>query len=119
MAGPRAAAHSRIADVVNHFVVVTADHPGWIQLLQFRQIALLESLQREFPALDIRGIQFRLSGSENPIGSTQAATEQKADAKPEKPENPSEGAVRFNPETVKDEALRNALLGLRDAIEGR
>jgi hypothetical protein len=56
---PVAAAHSRIAELERHLVLVEADHPGWIQILQTKQQEILEDLQRRFPALEIRGIALR------------------------------------------------------------
>jgi hypothetical protein len=57
-----AAAHSRVAEHELGIVLVEADHPGWIQLLQTRQSHLLETLRRRYGKdLEIRGIGFRLS----------------------------------------------------------
>jgi hypothetical protein len=44
-------------------LLIEADHPGWIQILQTRQNELLTVAKRRFPDLDIRGIAFRLSRS--------------------------------------------------------
>jgi hypothetical protein len=60
--GPRLAAHSRVADVDKGLLVVEAEHPGWIQLLQLRQSSILEEVARRFPELGLRGIVFRLAG---------------------------------------------------------
>ncbi|MBN1241848.1 MAG: DUF721 domain-containing protein [Spirochaetales bacterium] len=59
LAGERVAAHSRIADVDKGIVVVEADHPGWIQTLQFSQARILAELKRRYPNLGLRGISFR------------------------------------------------------------
>jgi hypothetical protein len=57
-----AAAHSRVADNDRGTVLIEADHPGWVQLLQTRQARLLEILQnRHGKELEIRDISFRLS----------------------------------------------------------
>jgi len=58
--GPRLAAHSRVADVDKGLLIVEADHPGWIQLLQMRQSSILEDVSRQYPELGLRGILFRL-----------------------------------------------------------
>jgi hypothetical protein len=42
-------------------LLVEADHPGWVQILQTKQRALLASARRRFPELNIRSIAFRLS----------------------------------------------------------
>ncbi|MDA8425755.1 MAG: DUF721 domain-containing protein [Treponema sp.] len=64
IAGDRLAAHSRIVEIERNFLIVEAEHPGWIQLLQLRQSELLASVQRRFPELSLRGIVFRLSHEE-------------------------------------------------------
>jgi len=58
---PAAAVHSRIRELERGVLFVEADHPGWIQILQTKQTALLLAVQRRYPDLDIRAIAFRLS----------------------------------------------------------
>ena len=58
---PPAAVHSRIRELERGVLLVEADHPGWIQILQTKQTALLSAVQRRYPDLDIRAISFRLS----------------------------------------------------------
>lgn len=58
---PAAAAHSRIVELERAVLLVEADHPGWIQILQTKQSYLLNAVIRRFPDLEIRGISFRLS----------------------------------------------------------
>jgi hypothetical protein len=59
-AGDRLSAHSRIVDICNNLLIVEADHPGWIQLLQLRQAEILRLISQRFPQLELRGISFRL-----------------------------------------------------------
>ena len=58
---PAAAVHSRIRELERGVLLVEADHPGWIQILQTKQAKLLLAVQRRYPDLDIRAIAFRLS----------------------------------------------------------
>ena len=58
---PAAAVHSRIRELEQGLLLVEADHPGWIQILQTKQVELLSAVQRRHPDLGIRGITFRLS----------------------------------------------------------
>jgi len=58
---PAAAVHSRIKELEHGVLIVEADHPGWIQILQTKQAELLQAIQYKCPKLDIRGIAFRLS----------------------------------------------------------
>lgn len=60
IAGERLAAHSRVVEIEKGFLIVEAEHPGWIQLLQLRQTELLDSVRNRFPELALRGIVFRL-----------------------------------------------------------
>ncbi len=129
LAGDRAAPHSRIADLENHVVTVEVDHPGWIQLLQFRQARLLAEIQERFPALEVRALQFRLArrggSGPGPVGASGDPVRADGDpgtgtGRPEDTGDPRPAApLRLDPESVGDEALRKALSGLRDAYEGR
>ena len=56
--------HSRIAELERSVLLVEADHPGWIQLLQTKQRELLNAVRRRFPDIHLTGISLRLSRSE-------------------------------------------------------
>ena len=58
---PAAAVHSRIYEMERGILLVEADHPGWIMVLQTKQADLLSAVQKKYPELDVRGIAFRLS----------------------------------------------------------
>jgi predicted nucleic acid-binding Zn ribbon protein len=58
---PQGSSHSRIAELERSVLLVEADHPGWIQILQTRQRELLDAARRRFPELALTGISFRLS----------------------------------------------------------
>lgn len=60
---PAAAAHARIAELNRNVILIEADHPGWIQILQTKQRWILDSFKRKFPSLNITGISFHLSRS--------------------------------------------------------
>ena len=53
--------HSRIRELEHKVLVIEAEHPGWVQLLQTKQSQLLRYVQGKFPELDIQGISFCLS----------------------------------------------------------
>lgn len=65
LVGEQLAAHSHIADIKNGILYIEAEHPGWIQLLQLRQSAILAGIATRFPEFGLRGIGFRL-GSPRP-----------------------------------------------------
>ena len=58
---PAAAVHSRIRELERGVLLVEADHPGWIQILQTKQVELLSAVQRRYPEQEIRAIAFMLS----------------------------------------------------------
>ena len=103
----------------NHTVTVEADHPGWIQLLQFRQGQLLAGIQTRFPALEVRALQFRLTRKGGDTAPARRETAPEADGTGEPGEPETAPPLRLDPDKVEDEALRDALSGLRDAFEGR
>ena len=66
-----AADHSRIREFEHKVLVVEAEHPGWVQLLQTKQRQLLNYVQLKFPELDIQGISFCLSREQiSPVSKT-------------------------------------------------
>lgn len=58
---PAAAVHSRIRELERGVLLIEADHPGWVQILQTKQAELLKAVQRLYPKLEISGIAFTLS----------------------------------------------------------
>lgn len=61
IAGDKIASHSRIKDLERSILLVEADHPGWVQILQTKQRDLLAAVRGRFPGLSIAGISFCLS----------------------------------------------------------
>jgi len=53
--------HCRISGLSAGALTVEADHPAWLQLLQWHEKELVERLGRAFPVLEIRAVQFRLT----------------------------------------------------------
>jgi hypothetical protein len=52
--------HSRVREFDRQRLVVETDHPGWIQILQYKQYQLLAAAQQKFPNLSIKRISFVL-----------------------------------------------------------
>jgi hypothetical protein len=111
IAGERLAAHSRVVDVKNGTVIIEADHPGWIQLLQADQGKILEKLIRLLPDFGIKAVTFRLRRSQGIAGTRELGSdlemerhgcqETQADSETDPADVPSsEGidAVKANPE---------------------
>jgi predicted nucleic acid-binding Zn ribbon protein len=62
--GESMAAHARLVDVRNGFLIVEVDHPGWLQMFRLRQDALLEAARGAVPAVGLEGIRVRVGGRE-------------------------------------------------------
>lgn len=57
LAGINLAAHTRPRDIRNRVLIIEADHPGWVQLLQMKTKPILRKIQRDFPQLDIKDLR--------------------------------------------------------------
>ena len=117
-----AADHSRIRELDRKILLVEADHPGWIQILQTREHKLLEDIQSQFPDLDINAISFRLS--RGPL----QGEEKKQDPGPEEMESEDSAAAplpeeaqreKSGYERIKDKKLRESLKSLEKNIAAR
>jgi hypothetical protein len=115
-----AADHSRIRDVERNILLVEADHPGWIQILQTKEHKLLADLQLQFSDLAITGISFRLSRAPLQRGEkTEAGPDESAaaiSAAPLLPEAVSPEEKKTGYERIKDEKLRASLKSLEKSI---
>lgn len=60
IAGEDMLSHSSVKDINNGILIVEADHPGWIQLLQMRKKKILKNVRKNYPELDIVDIRFIL-----------------------------------------------------------
>jgi hypothetical protein len=144
IAGERLAAHSHVQEIENGILIVEAEHPGWIQLLQFRQAQMLAEAARRFPELGLRGISFRLGRGEaagispEEQGGTPGLGAGETDLRPgpfgpggraprlgpseggPHEEQPPEGEVPREPslEDIEDPSLRALLGELKKTVEG-
>jgi hypothetical protein len=125
LVGERLAAHSRVADVDKGFLVVEAEHPGWIQLLQLRQSAILEAVARRFPELGLRGIVFRLlerGGGSRPAAPAKeepAGDEPEADAQTTGGEGGKAETQPSRAEEIDDPAFRDLIASLKRTMRGK
>jgi hypothetical protein len=132
-AGDVLAAHSRPVDVRNGILVVEADHPGWIQLLQIEQQRIMDTVKRRLPELAIRGIAFRTPKDQSIPGTIPARTFQIDEQRPaEMADNADDDLVagvgsETNPEpdlqttldAVEDSEFRDILASLAATIRKR
>jgi hypothetical protein len=112
------AAHSRIRELQHSVLLVEADHPGWIQILQTKEKGLLDALRRRFPEQNITGISFRLS-REGPELSKDKETTFSTAPEPAITDNDDTGEedTSGDPyEKIKDEHFRETLKRLEESI---
>lgn len=60
IAGRDIAAHAKIRDIENGFVLVDLDHPGWMQRIQLQQRRIVRKITEKFPELGIKGLKLYL-----------------------------------------------------------
>jgi hypothetical protein len=122
-------AHSRIVELENSIIVVEADHPGWIQLLQTRQKELLDRARSRFPSLSISGITFRLYRTDGRI-DTSKSIKNHTDESTRSPDypgiSPSASDIGIDDTTsteplerIEDESFKKALRNLERSIKAR
>ncbi len=74
--GANLAAHSRIVDLKNGVLLVEADHPGWIELLQLRKNYILKGLSMYARGMGVQTLAFRVAGKRgNVTGASYSADE--------------------------------------------
>ncbi|MDR0474945.1 MAG: DUF721 domain-containing protein [Treponema sp.] len=117
-----AANHSRIQDLKLGILLVVADHPGWIQILQTKENLLLIDLQESFPDLNISGIAFKLSKDPWIPGEAEkgedSAEEGKASLNPPVALNESQEET-FGYDCLKNDELKDVLNSLKKNISQR
>jgi len=67
--------HSKIVELNKGLLLVEADHPGCINLLQMYKRQIIRALRKEVPALEIRNIVYRLKGSDATLSRVQKMPE--------------------------------------------
>jgi hypothetical protein len=117
LVGPRLAAHSRVADVDKGLLVVEAEHPGWIQLLQMRQSNILEDAARRYPELGLRGIVFRLAGEPATARPAPPPIDEMPEPSPETEAEKIELARAL--EDISDPDFRALLASLKKTMQGK
>jgi hypothetical protein len=99
--------HARIAELERNIVIIEADHPGWIQILQTKRREMIAGFKLKFPELNITGVSFRLSKGAIPSRASYRDLLKKF---AEPPEPPPQNAEENIFET--DERLKKLLLKL-------
>ena len=63
IAGEDMVSHSSVKDLTNGILLIEADHPGLIQLLQMRKKKILKNIKSFYPELEVINIRFILKSS--------------------------------------------------------
>lgn len=63
--GQRLADHSKPKSIMHRTLLITADHAGWIQLLQMDQARILERVSKHYPELEITSLAFTVALGED------------------------------------------------------
>jgi hypothetical protein len=115
IAGDNIAAHSRIRELEHSVLLVEADHPGWIQILQTREKGLLDALRRRFPEQNITGISFRLSRERpEPVMSDGRTSDASENGEVGRNDIDNVGSDPY--EKIKDEHFKETLKRLEESI---
>jgi hypothetical protein len=103
-------------------LLIEAEHPGWRQILQTEQSKLLNTVQRWYPELEIRGIAFRLSRDPQAFSAAAEAPapEMPAARPPDAmPFAPEPAAASPQPDPPEDEAYNLLKKQLEESIKRR
>jgi hypothetical protein len=120
IAGEKLAAHSRIIELERSVLLIEADHPGWVQILQTKQKGLLNAVCRRFPELSINGIAFRLSRDpETPAETPRQLRRNPIREEPDEPFLTRREARLEAYEKINDEQFKETLLRLEKRIESK
>ena len=68
--GKNLAEHTRVIDLKNGILLVEADHPGWIELLQLHKKFILKGMSDAFPSLKISTMAYKLKGQKAELFNT-------------------------------------------------
>ncbi|MGM0432350.1 MAG: DUF721 domain-containing protein [Spirochaetota bacterium] len=52
--------HSTIVELEGNTLIVSADHPGWVQMLQMHKRSIIKKIQRLYPELQIKYLRIVL-----------------------------------------------------------
>jgi len=83
--GQRLADHSRPKSILHRTLLISADHAGWIQLLQLDQERILARISKHYPELEVMSLAFTVEepgdlSSARPAVSREPAPENAAAA---------------------------------------
>lgn len=60
ISGEEVSGHSKVKDIRNSVLYVEVDHPGWMQMMQFKKKKILTAVRKKYPELGIKDVRFYL-----------------------------------------------------------
>jgi hypothetical protein len=116
-----AAGYSKVKEFERGVLLIEADHPGWIQILQTKEQRILKDAQRRFPDLGIRGISFMLSkpGVQAAPRSPEPADEAAETGSAAKAEIPAASSSESAWKRIVDDDFKDSLKQLEQSIRKR
>jgi predicted nucleic acid-binding Zn ribbon protein len=63
--GEKLAAHSRVREFENGFLLVDLDHPGWLQMLQLKEREIVKRIRKFYPELEVKGLKLFVKTIDN------------------------------------------------------
>ena len=116
--GQKLADHSRIVDLKNGILLVEADHPGWISLLQIHQKFIIRGMNMKAPELKISSLAFRLKGNRGNFKENEAISiEEEKEKLSRKLDEETEFLRQKNPEFAENSENLNKNVKLPPELE--
>lgn len=92
--GQRLADHSKPKSILRRTLLISADHAGWIQLLQIDQERILQRIAKNFPELEITSLAFTVEEAASEAKQSQQVQAQQ----PGSPQSPLAESLPLQPE---------------------
>lgn len=118
--GDQIGAHSRVLELEQNVLVVEADHPGWIQLIQLKQADILKKVQAKYPDFRITAMSIRLrrDGAAPEAPKRELRQSRRADDR-ERREHTSAASGKDPYAAIGDEDFKAKLKSLERSIRAR
>jgi len=84
--GQRLADHSKPKSILRRTLLISADHAGWIQLLQIDQERILQRIAKNFPELEITSLAFTVEETASEAKQSPQVQPPLAESLPSQPE---------------------------------
>ena len=114
-----ASGHSRIKNLEQGILLIEADHPGWIQILQTKERKILDDFRRRFAEMNITGISLMLGRSRMEAAAglpPEETTPEEAAA--ETPPAAPVPVMKAGYDAITDESFKESLKRLERSITG-